>query len=205
MTVKIISVLVCVQFCLGIGYGQDYSKKHIASIHHYAERLLGSRIVDDREDVDIRKGAIYYYKNKNLEGNYVHVAGGYAGEYRFSMWKMDDGNDLVGITHFNCEAFCTYECSFYSFSRSDSSEVSSKVFPLKKMLKHMNKIKSKVLAAAGIDDQDPQFKFILPKDRGMLRVEISMDRNKIEFPILDLSWTGEKFSIQTKYKEIPEL
>lgn len=189
-----------------IGYSQDYSRKPYASIHHYAERMLGTKIVDRKEDVDLRKGTLYYYKERDLIGNYVHVSGGYMGDYFFAYWKMSNGNDLIGVTHYNCQANCLYECSFYEFSEDDSVEVSSQVMPLKKMVKHMKKMKAKVIGSRGnMDDEEVQFKFVLPHNSGVLGVHISMDRNKIEFPILELQWTGERFEVKAKYKEVPEL
>lgn len=182
---------------------QDYSKKYYASIHHYAERMLNAKIVENQEDISIRQGALYYYKEKNLETNYVHIAGGYSGDYRMCMWKMDNGNDLLGVTHFNCEAHCIYECSFFEFTPNDSTEISASIFPLKKMVKHMDKIKAKVLSHAGLKEGESQFKFILPRDQGIMTVEISLKNNEIEFPLLFLFWNGTTFEIVKKTKDIP--
>ena len=119
---------------------------------------------------------------------------------------MKNGNDLVGITHNNCQASCIYECSFFEFSQTDSVEITEDILPLAKMLKHLKKIKVQVVGARGdIDNEEAQFKFMMPRIPGLLVVEISMNRNKIEFPILELAWNGEKFAIKTKYKEAPDL
>ena len=178
----------------------------MGSIHQYAERILGSKIMENKEDVDLRKGILYYYKEKDLPGNYVQVSGGYTGNYFLSLWKMKNGSDLVGFTHYNCQAYCVYECSFFEFTMHDSTEVSQEILPLKKMLKHMTKIKSKVVGSSGgMDDEEAQFKFVMPKGSGLLQLQISMNRNKIEFPIMELEWTGEKFVVNIKYKELPEL
>lgn len=177
----------------------------MASIHHYAERLLGHKVVENKESVDFRKGAIYYYKDKDLHGNYVHVSGGYSGDYFMGMWKMDDGRDLVGVTHHNCQAVCVYECTFFAFSEEDSTDVSPEIFPLKKMVKQMNKLSSKVRAQKELSDEEAQFKFVIPRDQGVLQVMVSMNRNQIEFPLMDLEWNGVKFVVKHKYNEIPEL
>lgn len=187
-------------------FAQDYSRKPFASIHNYAERMLGHQIVDSKDDVDFRRGKLYYYKTKDLNSNYVHVSGGYTGDYMLALWKMENGNDLVGVTHYNCQAYCIYECSFFEFTLDDSTEVSADILPVNKMAKHLNKIRSKVIGGAGeMDDEQAQFKFVLPTNGGLLRLEISIDHNRIEFPIMDLEWDGGKFSIHTKFKEIPEL
>ena len=188
------------------GWSQDYSRKPFASVHQYAERVLGSQIKESKEEVDLRKDVLYYYAEKDLPGNYVHVSGGYTGDYFVALWKMKNGNDLVGVTHYNCQVYCVYECSFFEFTQNDSTEISAEILPVKKMVKHLTKIKSKVVGAAGnMDDEEAQFKFILPHGSGYLGLEISMNRNKVEFPIMQLEWTGEKFAIRTKYKEIPDL
>jgi hypothetical protein len=82
--------------------------------------------------------------------------------------------------------------------------VSDQVLPLSKMMKHLKKIKMKVVGSSGeIDNEDAQFKFKMPRSPALLEVQISMDWNKIEFPLLELSWSGDKFAIKTKYKEVP--
>lgn len=187
------------------GWSQDYSRKFFASIHHYAERMLGGQIMENKEDVDLRKGILYFYKDKDLPGNYVHVSGGYTGDYYMALWKMKNGNDLLGVTHYNCQAYCVYECSFFEFTRSDSTEISEEILPVKKMVKHLNKMRSKVAGSAGADDEEAQFKFMMPRGSGLLQLQLSVNRNTIEFPIMDLLWTGEKFAVRTKYKKIPEL
>jgi hypothetical protein len=202
---KILKVLTISILLLAISnsYSQDYSRKAFASVHYYAEQMLGCKIVENKEDVDLRKGILYYYAVKDIAGNYGHISGGYTGDYYVSLWKMDNGNDLIGFTHFNCEASCLYECSFYESNLESMNEVTTEIFPVKKMTKHMNKMKKKVLGS-GVDIQDPkaQFKFILPHGHGLLSVYLSIDNNKLEFPLLELEWNGEEFQIHTKYKEI---
>ena len=193
--------LIC---CSVSSFTQDYSRKSYASIHMYAERLMMRQIVDDVNDVDFNRGVLYYYKEKDLEGDYVHVSGGYSGDYHMAMWKMDNGNDLIGVTSDNCGPICEYQCSFFEFTEFDSVDVGVQIFPLSKMKKHLSKMRSKTLAAfPQIKDDKAQFKFLLPHEQGILRVELSIDANQIEFPLIDLKWDGSEFVIEKKYKEIP--
>jgi hypothetical protein len=187
------------------GQAQDYSKKPISSIHNYAERLLGAKIVEKKGDMNIREAKLFYYKKKDLGGQYVHISGEYSGDYYLAMWKMKDGRDVVVITHYRCEAWCNYEMSCYAFTKTDSTEVSTEVFPLKKMVKQLNKMRKKVLIEKDLEDKSAQYKFILGSGQGLMKVYISMDHNKIEFPILDLSWNGNQFQVSTRYKEVPDL
>ncbi len=188
-----------------ISFAQDYSRKNRASIHMYAERMLSSKIADKQEDVAVRQGVLYYYKELDIPGKYVHVSGGFSGDYEFAMWKMDNGNDLIGITSGNCQPVCAYACSMFEFSENDSTDVSNTVFPLKKMEKQMLKLKKKVLAAnPEIIDEQAQYKFELPKDGEPMIVYLSINKNKIEVPLLELDWDGEGFQINKKYKELPE-
>ena len=171
----------------------------------YAERLMMMKIMDNAKDVDFNAGRLYYYKEKNLEGNYVHISGGYAGDYQMAMWKMDNGNDLVGVTSGNCGPVCVYECSFFEFDRADSTDVTNEIFPLQKMSKQLSKMRSKLLDQnENIRDDQAQFKFILPHNQGTLSVYLSINYNQIEFPIMDLRWNGKEFVIDKKYKELPE-
>lgn len=190
--------------CGSLAHAQDYSKKSYASIHMYAERLLGMKIMEHQEDVNFDQGKLYYYKTKDLEGNYVKVGGGYGPDYEMAMWKMDNGHDLVGVTSDNCAPVCSYECSFFEFTDSDSIEVTTEIFPLKKMVKHLRKTKRKFLKKnPDVKYDRSQFKFILPHNEGIVNVFFSSNLNQNEFPLLDLEWKGDKFRIQKKYKEIP--
>ncbi|MCB9223486.1 MAG: hypothetical protein R2780_05035 [Crocinitomicaceae bacterium] len=198
------NILIAILFSLNAN-AQDYSRKPYASIHFYAEQMLRSAIVEKKEDVDLRQGRLYYYVEKDIPGQYVHVAGGYSGDYYLSLWKMDNGNDLLGVTHDNCEALCTYECSFFECTQDTIKDITPKIFPVKKMEKQLAKMKGKLLSKKPLQDENAQYKFILPHGQGLVQVQISMDRNQIEFPIMELEWTGEKFVIKAKYNEIPEL
>lgn len=187
------------------GYSQDYSKKSFASIHMYAERLLGMKILESKDEINFDQGKLYYYKEKDLEGDYVKVSGGYGPDYEMAMWKMDSGKDLVGVTSDNCAPVCSYECSFYAFTDADSVEVTTQIFPLKKMVKQLRKSKKKFLKKnPEIKEDNAQFKFVLPHNEGVLKVFISLNMNRNEFQLMDLEWNGDKFAVQKKYKEIPE-
>lgn len=183
---------------------QDYSKKPYASIHMYAERLMMMPIMETAQEVDFNVGKLYYYKEKDIVGSFVHVSGGFGGDYKMAMWKMENGNDLVGVTSNNCGPVCIYECSFFEFTKDDSVDVTNAIFPLGKMEKHLEKIKRKVLAKhPEIKDTEAQFKFELPHDQGIVSVEFSINYNQIEFEFMQLLWDGEKFVIQNKIKDIP--
>jgi hypothetical protein len=71
------------------------------------------------------------------------------------------------------------------------------------MKKHLKKMKNKVVANRQLTDDNAQFKFVLPHDRGLVGVYLSINNNAIEFPIMDLIWDGKQFNIQKTYKEIP--
>lgn len=191
-------------FVISASFAQDYSKKSYASIHMYAERLLGMKIMETQEEVNFDQGKLYFYKTKDLDGNFVRISGGYGPDYEMAMWKMDSGNDLVGVTSDNCAPICSYECSFFEFNSTDSIEVTTQIFPLKKMVRHLRKMKKKFLKKyPETKDQNAQFKFVLPRNGGFVNVYLSIDKNQFEFPLLDLVWKGDKFAVQKKFKEIP--
>jgi hypothetical protein len=192
-------------FSINLSLGQDYSRKFYASVHYYAEQMLKSKIVQSREEVDMRKGKLFYYKVLDMPGNYAQVSGGYSGDYYMSLWKTEDGNDLLGVTHDNCEARCTFECSFFECNPDTIIEVTADIFPVKKMEKQLKKMTKKVMASRELEDSNPQFKFILPRSQGLLEVRLSINYDRIEFPIMHLRWTGSKFVVDRKFKEIPML
>jgi hypothetical protein len=164
---------------------------------------MKAKIMDNKADIDLRKGRHYYYKIKDLASNYVHISGGLGGDYVMAMWKMDNGNDLIGVTAINCSPVCVYECSFFEFSEDAQKMVTTEVLPLKKMKRHFDKLYRKLRKEDRTKAEVALWKFLLPKKGYPLELQFSIDKNKTEFPALQLDWTGSKFVVKKKYKEIP--
>ncbi|MEO9531273.1 MAG: hypothetical protein ABJG68_11885 [Crocinitomicaceae bacterium] len=199
-------IILILTICFSVSsYSQDYAKKSFASIHMYAERLMKAKIMDDKADVDLRRGKHYYYKVKDLASNYVHISGGLGGDYIMAMWKMDNGHDLIGVTAVNCGPVCRYECSFFEFSETEQRTVTNEIFPIKKMVRHFDKLYRKLKKQDRTKEEVAQWKFLLPKKGYPLELQFSINNNKTEFPAIQLDWNGSKFVVKKKYKEIPEL
>ncbi len=191
-------------FISSAAFGQDYSKKSKANIHMYAELLVGSKIVEMKEDVDFRAGHVYYYKTKDLAGDYVHISGGFAGDYQMKMYKLKSGNDLVGVTEDNCQAVCKYAVTFLEFREKDSVDVTNDILPLEPMFKHLGKMHKKAQSTyPELKGTLPQYHFILQAASDELRIDYSSHDNQVEFPLLLLKWNGLSFQIIKKYKSIP--
>lgn len=187
-------------------YGQDYSKKSKANIHMYAELLLRSKIVEMKEDVNFRAGHVYYYKTKDLAGDFAHVSGGFAGDYQLKLFKLKSGNDLVGVTEDNCQSVCKYAVTFLEFTEQDSSDVTDNILPLKSMFKQLGKMHKKAQAVhPDLKGTLPQYKFILQAASNRIKVNYSSHDNSVEFPLLLLEWNGNSFQIIKKYKSIAEV
>lgn len=186
-------------------FAQDYSKKSKANIHLYAELLVGSTIVEIKEDLDFRAGNVYYYEKKDIAGGYVHIAGGFAGDFQMKLYKMDSGNDLIGVTEDNCQPICKYAVTFLEFRAQDSVDVTNEILPLEQMFKQLGKIHKKVSSKyPKLKGSLPQYKFVLQAGSNVIRVDYSSEDNTLEFPLLSLKWNGQSFNIAQKFKTIPE-
>lgn len=177
--------------------------KDLEQIDDYAEFLMGAKIYDSFQDSP-DPGASHWYSEKKVKNGFVSVTGAYEGAQSFALWRMENGNDLIGMTSMGCGPVCDYSFAFYEFSNSDSATVTNEIMPMDEILAHMYKIQDKVQAKYEVEYEDSaELLFQLPQKGTSMEVWISMDANTWEFPIVLLEWDKKSFSIAEKYNDIP--
>lgn len=182
----------------------DSSSADKKQIDYYCEYFLKDDVFLDRNKINWDAGDMYYYELLDLEGGYASVAGAFEGGYVFVLWRMANGNDLVGKTSSSCGPVCDYTLNLYEVSATAEKEVTQTILPIKEIDAHAKEMESKVRKQYETDPSDaPRIKYDLPRKGTSIDVILSMESNEIEFKILTLSWDKSRFSVAEKIKEVP--
>lgn len=173
-------------------------------VNDYAEYFLQGKVFEDREKMDFEKGDMHYYETLDLKNGYASVTGAYEGSYQFAIWRMANGNDLVGKTSMACGPVCDYNFSFYEITADGDIDVTDQIMPMDEIQKQRQKMEDKATADGKMEkDSFTQLRFILPQKGTSMDVYLSMNSNELEFPIVTLSWNKEKFTVSKKFDVIP--
>lgn len=184
---------------------QTIPLKEKNQVTDYAEHFLGAKVFEDREKMNYENGDMHYYDILDVKNGFARVTGAYEGSYDFAIWRMANGNDLVGKTSMGCGPVCDYDFYFYEIANMESKDVTETILPMSEINSHLEKIRKKVTEKYMIEDEESQLLLKLPQKGTSMDVYISMNYNEIEFPILNLTWNKEKFVIAKKIEEIPVL
>lgn len=175
-------------------------------VNDYAEYFLQAKVFEDPEQMNFEKGDMHYYEILDLKNGYASINGAYEGNYQFAIWRMFNGNDLVGKTSSACGPVCNYKVSFYEITPQGDVEVTETIMPMAEIEKQRQKLESRAKAEGKMDEEfDTQLKFILPQKGTSMDVYLSMNGNELEFPIVTLSWDKLKFTVSKKHELIPEV
>jgi hypothetical protein len=175
-------------------------------VNDYAEYFLQAKVFEDPSSMDFEKGDMHYYETLDLKNGYAAITGAYEGSYQFAIWRMANGNDLVGKTSSECGPGCNYKFTLYEITKDGDIDVTEALIPMDDIEKQRQKLESKAKAEGKMEEEfNSQLKFILPQKGTSMDVYLSMNLNELEFPIVTLSWDRSKFTISKKFEEIPEV
>ena len=180
--------------------GQDWQ------IDNYAENLVNAKIAEN-SDAMMEEGTMYYYSAINKKGGYASVTGMFEGWYEFVLWRMANGNDLIGYESVGCGPVCDYTFAFYEFEDGKKREVTSEVIPLTEMDEFSDGIYPQIIEKYPNMEypQDWFYKYEFPQEGTSMTVHYVVGAEEFEMPMFKLSWDRSKFSIEETYDEIPEL
>lgn len=173
-------------------------------INDYAEYFLQGKIKDKSEDMNYENGDMHYYEILDIANGYCRVSGMYEGWYEMAVWRMENGNDLIGMFSAGCGPVCEYSIHFYEVNADSDKEVTNDVLPMKEIEAHAEKMKEQALQEDVLIEGDMTgLKFIIPQKGTSMDVYLSINSNELEFPIITLSWDKKKFNISKKHSNIP--
>jgi hypothetical protein len=176
-------------------------------VNDYAEYFLQERVAINRSEIDYAQWSMgHSYNILDVENGYASITGAYEGSFEFAVWRMANGNDLVGKTSSECGPGCNYKFSLYEITKDGDIDVTEALIPMDAIEKQRQKLESKAKAEGRMEEEfGSQLKFILPQKGTSMDVYLSMNSNELEFPIVTLSWDKSKFTISKKFEEIPEV
>jgi hypothetical protein len=176
-------------------------------IDDYAEMVMGGKIYNSTDDIpEDQMGMYFYYEIKNIKDGYVKVTGAYEGWSELAVWRMKDGNDLVGQMSAGCGPVCDYSNLFQVYNKENliNDNAESEVLPMDEISTHKEKMYKMILDTYPNLEypDDVQLRFNIPSSTTSMRVDIIVGSEEVELPLLNLSWDKEKFSVQEYYEDI---
>ncbi len=174
-------------------------------IDDYAEFLLNARIVSSADSMNYENGDMYYYERLSINGGYARITGAFEGVIEFGLWRMGNGNDLIGRTDMGCGPVCDYSFSFFEQDKNNGIEVTESIIPLNSMDEHQEKVYELVLEKYPEIEypEDKQYRFFMPPHGTSMNVNLVVGADEVEVPLLQLGWDQSKFFIEALYETIP--
>lgn len=172
-------------------------------INDYVEFILDTKVAEGFEDAE--EPYFHHYTDLDIGAGYAEVTGAYEGASTYVLWRMANGNDLIGTTSYGCGPVCDYSYSFQEYNGTTATDVSKTILPQSEISEHFNKIEKQMQEKYPDLTDDPygQYMYSLPKEGTDLTLYMSYHLNDFEFPIMVLSWDKEKFSVKKKMSELP--
>jgi len=173
-------------------------------IDDYAEMLTGDVIASSADKANMENSVGWYYQELDLAGGFASVTGAIEGWQEFVVWRMADGDDLIGFMSVGCGPVCDYAFRFYKGQGEDAQQIEMKdVFPMTE-INEIQEAKHKEILdrdnGFGFDyPEDSQLYYHFPKKGTSMEVDIVVGADELQEPIFSLSWDKSKFSIDKKY------
>ena len=172
-------------------------------INDYVEFILDTKVGEGFDDAE--EPYFHHYTDLDIGAGYAEVTGAYEGASTYVLWRMANGNDLIGTTSYGCGPVCDYSYLFQEYDGTKATDVSKSTLPQDEISAHFEKIEKEMQKKYPelTDDPNGQYMYSLPKEGTDLTLFMSYHLNDFEFPIMVLSWDKEKFSVKKKISELP--
>ncbi|MBD3638726.1 MAG: hypothetical protein HUJ25_15340 [Crocinitomicaceae bacterium] len=179
----------------------------IWQIDDYAELFTGTKIYKSQKDVPedaLSYGS--YYLTLDTKGGYAHVTGPYEGWSEYVLWRMKDGNDLLGTMSAGCGPACDYNFDFYIMNNGEKIGDGNRLIPRMEIEDFGASLMPQILEEFEAIEykEDYQFYYNFPQQGTSMEVDIIVGADEVRIPIILLSWDKEKFSVEKKYTELYE-
>ncbi|MEO9531272.1 MAG: hypothetical protein ABJG68_11890 [Crocinitomicaceae bacterium] len=176
-------------------------------IDDYAEMFIGGEIAATAEESNMENAVGWFYQELDLAGGFASVTGAIEGWNEYVIWRMTDGDDLIGTMSVGCGPVCDYAFTFYKGKGKDASPIEmTEIMPMNEIEAHKKEMHEKVLnddKYGGFDyPEDAQLYFRFPQKGTSMEVDLIVGADELQTTILELTWDKTKFSIKKKYTEI---
>lgn len=166
-------------------------------INNYANFLIGEDIATNTDDLNYDNGMNYYYQTLDIPGGFASVAGSMEGWKEFVVWRMADGDDLVGEMTVECGPACGYIFNFYKGLEAEIvAYPQDKLFPLVAINRHSEEMLVQILEKYPVDyPEDSQLIYNFPQEGTGMRVDLNIGADEIQVPIIRLEWDRSIFYV----------
>lgn len=174
-------------------------------INNYAVFLNnGDRIAANSDVYDYNSGDVWYYETLDVKGGFARVTGAIEGAKEYVVWRMADGNDLVGEMEMGCGPACEYDFTFYTGRGSQIAKTDLDViFPMEEIEAHRKAQLPRIIAEYPVDyPEDSQLIYNFPQKGTGMQVDLVVGADEITVPLLKLGWNKSSFYVEEKFQEI---
>ena len=168
-------------------------------ITDYIQHLHGEKVVESNADLDPSNGVNWFYQTLDVKGGYASITGAVEGWKEYVIWRMKDGNDLVGELSVGCGPACTYDYSFYKGVGSQVETIeTSEVIPVDELMEYANELQPKAIKEYPLDyEEDMQLVYVFPQKGTGMQVDLVLGADELRIKLANLSWDKEKFSVSS--------
>jgi hypothetical protein len=179
-------------------------------IDDYAEMFVGGKIAETAEESSFVDGTGWYYRTLDKDGGFAEITGAIEGWNEYVIWRMEDGDDLIGTMSAGCGPACEYAFTFYKGKGENAKQVSlPTIMPVAEIEAHKKFMVDKITKDEKYNwieyPEDAQLYFRFPKKGTTMEVDLIMGADEMQTKILDLTWDKKKFAIKKKYSSIKEM
>jgi hypothetical protein len=168
-------------------------------ITDYVRHLHGEKVVESNEDLEPMNGVNWFYQTLDVKGGYASITGAVEGWKEYVIWRMKDGNDLVGELSVGCGPACSYDFSFYEGVGSQIEMIeTNEIIPVDELMGYANDLQPKALKEYPLDyEEDMQLVYVFPQKGTGMQVDLVLGADELRIKLADLSWDKEKFSVKS--------
>ena len=184
---------------------EDIENK-VWQIDDYVEKILKNKVSNSADEAykDPENLNNLYYETLDIPGGYANVTGAFEGWYEFVLFRMADGNDLLGKMTVGCGPACSYDYEFKVYNSGQLVDENPDIFPKKEMEAHKEKMHQKTLKELEHVDypEDAQLRYYFPQKGTDMQVNLVIGADEVEVKLLILEWDKQQFSIKKKFEKV---
>jgi hypothetical protein len=179
----------------------------IWQIDDYAEMVIGAKIFQSSDEIPLQERASsHWYEEIDLKGGYARVTGAFEGWYEFVIWRMADGNDLLGSMSAGCGPVCSYDFDFQIMNEGKKVGDGFSVIPVDEINKQRDLLKPKIIDKYGEPEYpDYVFYYNLPQKGTAMDVYLVIGADDMTVKVCEMSWNKKEFTIEKLYNEVEQV
>lgn len=167
-------------------------------INNYVTFILDKPVAASAEEMNANHDFKWFYQVLDVQGGFASVTGPIEGWKEFVVWKMENGDDLVGTMTVGCGPACDYKYTFYKGLGSAVHEIDlDEVIPVNELEKKLQIKGDKLRKKYKVEyPEDQVIVYNLPQKGTSMQVDVILGADEERVPMATLSWNKKEFSIK---------